>query len=129
MFLTNDVITKERRRLLRNNSTEVERTLWKKLKNKQSGFQFRRQFGIGTYILDFYCPEKKLAVELDGGFHRKRKEYDEGRTEFLKSLNIKVMRFWNQEIVDDVDVVMEKIKREMTCYTPPCSGTNIPPLT
>lgn len=118
MFVTNDPLLKERRRVLRNNVTEAEKTLWKKLKRRQLGLQFRRQFGIGGYILDFYCPERKLAVELDGGFHRKRKEYDKDRTKYLNSLNIKVTRFWNQEVVDDVDVVMEKIKKELGILRP-----------
>ncbi|MBI2325920.1 endonuclease domain-containing protein [Candidatus Collierbacteria bacterium] len=118
MFTSNDRGTKEKRRVLRNNVTEAEKILWKKLKRKQLGLQFRRQFGIGSYILDFYCPEKKLAVELDGGFHRKRKEYDEDRTEYLNSLNISVMRFWNQEIVDDVDAVVEKIKKKLGILRP-----------
>lgn len=98
--------------------TEAERILWRKLKNKQLGFQFRRQFGVAHYILDFYCPEGKLAVELDGGFHRKRKEYDKDRTEYLNKLGIIVLRFWNQEVVDDVDVVMEKIKKELGILRP-----------
>lgn len=129
MFATNDPLLKERRRQLRNNVTEAEGILWRKLKNKQLGFQFRRQFGIGTYILDFYCPAKKLAVELDGGFHRKRREYDEDRTEFLKSLNIKVMRFWNKEAVDDIDIVIERIKGELIHSTPSVANTRHLPLT
>lgn len=109
MFATNDQLLKERRRQLRNNVTEAEKILWRKLKNKQLGLQFRRQFGVGNYILDFYCPEKKLAVELDGGFHRKRKEYDKNRTEYLNKLGIRVFRFWNDEVLNGVDSVIEKI--------------------
>jgi len=109
MFASNDRGTKEKRRVLRNNVTGAEKILWKKLKRKQLGFQFRRQFGVGSYILDFYCPEKKLAIELDGGFHRKRKEYDKDRTEYLNKLGIIVLRFWNNEVLSDVDGVVEKI--------------------
>ena len=111
MYISNDPVTKEKRRLLRGNVTNAEKILWRKLKKKQLGFQFRRQFGIENFILDFYCPEKKLGVELDGSFHRKRKEYDKNRTEFLNKLGIDVLRYWNEEVINDIDRVLEEIRR------------------
>ena len=100
----------ERRRELRKNLTLQEEKLWSYLRNKKLGFKFRRQHGIGPYIVDFYCREKNLVIELDGVQHLEEKEYDKERNEFMQSLNIKVLRFWNYEIDTNIDVVIKKIK-------------------
>ena len=87
-FLRNDPALKERRRALRRNQTESEKVFWAHLRNKQFyGMKFFRQYGIGPYILDFYCPTIKLAVELDGGQHNQseNKEYDLVCSQYLKS--------------------------------------------
>jgi len=102
---------KSRRKELRNNSTEAEKLIWSKLKSSQLGCKFRRQHSIGPYILDFYCPSKQLAIELDGGQHNEAKSmnYDSNRTEYLNSLNITVLRFWNSQILTDISTVLEAI--------------------
>jgi very-short-patch-repair endonuclease len=103
-----------RRKELRNNSTPEEILLWLKLKNSQLGFKFRRQHSIGGYIVDFYCPSKKLVIEIDGSQHftKDGKEYDEIRSNYFKGLNIKVIRFTNLEIATETQGVVGKIKSE-----------------
>ncbi len=105
---------KERRRNLRTEQTESEKALWAKLRKQQmNGLRFLRQFSIGPYILDFYCPEKRLGIELDGGHHaeEKTKEYDFNRDVFLKSCDIKMLRFWNSEVQRNLEGVLEEIVR------------------
>ena len=103
-------MTKQIARTLRKNPTDAEQELWKRLRRRQVyGHKFRRQFPIGGYVLDFVCLEKKLAVELDGGQHAKRKEYDESRTLWLKAQSYVVLRFWNNQIFREVEGVLEKI--------------------
>ena len=101
-----------RRKELRNNSTPEEILLWVQLKNSQTGFKFRRQHSIGGYIVDFYCPIKKLAVEIDGPQHlrKENKEYDDVRSEFLRGLDIKILRFTNSEVATETKKVIQKIK-------------------
>ena len=101
----------ERRKELRNNSTQEEILLWLKLKNSQTGYKFRRQHSIGGYIADFYCPTKKLVVEIDGSQHdeKENKEYDKIRTEYFEGLDLKVLRFTNEEINTSMDRVIQKI--------------------
>ncbi len=87
------------KRQLRANLTESERRLWSKLRSKQfCSLKFRRQHGIGPYILDFYCPEKNLAIEIDGDTHGevKAKIYDEQRDKYLQELNVTVVRYTNR---------------------------------
>lgn len=105
----------ERRKDLRNNSTPEEILLWLRLKNSQAGFKFRRQHSIGGYIVDFYCPEKKLVVEIDGPQHLKKenKEYDKVRSNYFAGLNIKVLRFTNLEIGTETEKVVRKIKEAL----------------
>lgn len=105
-----------RRKDLRNNSTPEEILLWLQLKNSQLGFKFRRQHSIGGYIVDFYCPVKKLVIEIDGPQHftKENMEYDSVRTEFLKGLDIKVIRFTNLEVAIETQKVVQKIKAELT---------------
>jgi very-short-patch-repair endonuclease len=106
----------ERRKELRNNSTSEEILLWLQLKNSQTGFKWRRQHGIGGYIVDFYCPDKKLVIEIDGPQHQEKenKEYDEIRTKFFEGLDIKVIRFSNVEISTETQKILKKIKSELT---------------
>ena len=101
-----------RRKELRNNSTPEEILLWIQLKNSKLGFKFRRQHSIGGYIVDFYCSSRKLVVEVDGPQHfsKESKEYDEVRTKFLEGMNIKVIRFCNTEINNELNMVIQKIK-------------------
>jgi very-short-patch-repair endonuclease len=111
--LNNLPYLKKYRKKLRNDPTKEELLLWKYLKNKQlKGFKFRRQHSVGNYILDFYCPELKLCIEVDGGGHftDEGKECDRIRTLYLEGLNIKVIRFANDVVVNNMDGVILKIK-------------------
>ena len=103
-----DLLTKAR--LLRKNSTDAEKQLWQKLRNRQlNGFKFRRQAPIGTYIVDFSCSDLKLIVEVDGGQHAEQQRYDSARTEYLESLGFTVIRFWNNEVLTNIDGVLETL--------------------
>jgi very-short-patch-repair endonuclease len=112
-FLNNSPELKKRRRDLRNNLTKAEVTLWKYIKGNQlEGRKFRRQFSVGNYILDFYCFEEKLAIELDGKEHYTEGsyEYDLSRDSFLKAQGITILRFENEDIFKCTEEVLEKIK-------------------
>ena len=88
-YIHNERDQKLLRQTLRNNATSAEAILWRALKGKQvEGLKFRRQFSVGPYVLDFYCPEIRLGIELDGGVHNESytKEYDEMRTEFWQRI-------------------------------------------
>ena len=85
---------RDRARELRKTPTEAERLLWKYLRRRQLiGHRFRRQYPIGSYIVDFFCFEERLAIELDGGHHSQQTEYDTERTAFLESEGVRVLRF------------------------------------
>jgi very-short-patch-repair endonuclease len=108
---------KEIRGTLRNNLTAAEATLWTLLKGKQlGGKKFRRQHSVGSYILDFYCPSAKLAIELDGEHHftAEGQTADAIRTRFLESLNIKVLRFENEEVFQSPEGVLDEIRKYLT---------------
>ena len=99
-------------RELRQEPTAAEKLLWAAIRNRKlNNLKFRRQHPLDKFIVDFYCNEKKLVVEVDGGVHdvKTNKEYDDARTAMLAGLNICVLRFRNEEIVNDIDVVLEKI--------------------
>ena len=92
----NNARLKERRRELRKNMTDAERLLWERVRNNQiEGERFFRQYSVGPYIIDFYCPKLRLVIELDGGQHSEEdsKEYDEGRTRYLNGQGMEVLRF------------------------------------
>ena len=94
---------------LRRKLTPAERKLWSRIRNDQLGVNFRRQHAIEKYIPDFVCIEKKLIIELDGSQHLEQQEYDAERTEFLKSKGYKVLRFWNNDVMNDIDSVLNVI--------------------
>ncbi|MDJ0611122.1 MAG: endonuclease domain-containing protein [Kiloniellales bacterium] len=101
----------EQARALRPTSTPAERHLWKALRNRQiSGQKFKRQFRLGPYIADFVCLERSLVVELDGGHHSETEEYDQQRTEELNRLGFRVLRFWNNEVLQNLDGVVRAIE-------------------
>ena len=107
---------KPRRKELRNNSTYAEVFFWQQVKGLQlEGRKFRRQTSIGSFVVDFYCPEEKLIVELDGEVHFNEEayKYDKERTEYLESLGIRVIRFENSEVLKNTEYVFKKIK---TCF-------------
>lgn len=104
----------EWRRQLRHNLTSAEAFLWTKLQGKQvEGRKFRRQHSIGPFIIDFYCPSEKLAVELDGAGHftEEGMQYDMERTKYLNQYNIKVIRFENQLVFTHSQEVLDEIKK------------------
>jgi very-short-patch-repair endonuclease len=107
--------TKElaKRLLLRRSQTPEEAVLWGKVRNNQLGFKIKRQYSVGPYVLDFYCPSRKLAIEIDGSQHTKEKEYDKERSKCLSVFGIKVIRFWNNEINANMDKVISKIISEL----------------
>ena len=99
---------------LRKNETEAEKLLWNKLKRKQvSGYKFRRQHPIEHFIVDFYCHEVKLVIELDGEIHdiAENKEYDTNRTFEIEKYGIKIIRFKNERIYENIDNVINEIKQ------------------
>ncbi len=123
-FLRNDPTLKQRRQELRRNQTKAEKILWAHLRNRQFyGMKFFRQYSIGPYILDFYCPTMKLAEELDGGQHNQceSKEYDAARSEYLKAQGIDVTRFWNHEVWLDTQSVLAGLALKVTPLNPPSS--------
>ncbi len=100
-------------RNLRNNMTKQEKKIWSIIRNRQFyGFRFLRQCIIGNYIVDFLCKVKKIIVEIDGGQHNENKNisYDNERTKYFESKGYKVIRFWNNEIDNDIDGVYLKLK-------------------
>ena len=112
MRINNLQYLKERRRDLRNNPTPTETQLWEKLAKRQlGGFKFRRQHSINHYIVDFYCPQLKLIIEVDGEIHDqpKNKEHDHLRDLELTELGFHVLRFRNQEVQSNIENVIEKI--------------------
>jgi len=112
-YLSNHSLYKDRRRELRNNATPHEELLWHYIRNEKLGYKFRRQHSIGHYILDFYCRDKHLAIELDGIQHVKNREYDIERSNFLLSQNIRIIRFWNYEVEQSIESVIQKIQQEL----------------
>ena len=101
---------------LRKKQTDAEKLLWSNLRNRKlNGYKFRRQHAIKSYIVDFYCAEKMLSIEVDGEIHLKKEqiEYDKNRTEELNLLEIKEIRFTNEEIDKNISLVLKKISIEL----------------
>ena len=95
---------------LRKNMTDAERLLWRHLRNRElGGYKFRRQRPIGPYIVDFVCLEKKLVVEVDGGQHAGQVELDSKRSDYLKEKGYRVLRFWNNEVLQATESVLTVI--------------------
>lgn len=115
-YIRNDPSMKDLRRDLRRNQTDAEKAFWKCIRGRQvQGLKFFRQYSVGQYILDFYCPAVKLCVELDGGQHNdeQNKESDGVRSEFLQTQGVTVLRFWNHEVLQQTDAVMEKLAQQI----------------
>jgi len=101
-------------RELRKQMTEAEARLWYYLRARRfEGVKFRRQQVIEPYIVDFVCYEARLIIEADGGQHADKKPSDDDRTAFLNRLGYTVLRFWNDEILNDTDAVLERIHLEL----------------
>ena len=100
---------------LRRQSTEAEKRLWAALRSRQlSGAKFRRQVPIGPYVADFVCPAASLVIEIDGGQHGSQAEDDARRSECLAREGYRVVRFWNNEVMDNLPGVLETIMRELS---------------
>lgn len=97
---------------LRNNATDSENKLWQKLKNNQTGFKFIRQYSIENFVVDFYCPKARLAIELIGGIHKKAdiKKHDVFRKAYIEAFGITVLEISNGEVENDLGGTVEKIK-------------------
>jgi len=107
-------VIKTRARELRSNPTDAERVLWRHLRLRQiGGYKFRRQRPIGPYIVDFVCLEKKLVVEVDGGQHSKQKASDDRRDSWLRSEGLTILRFWDHEVLTQLDDVKQVIWDEL----------------
>ncbi|MBD0368129.1 MAG: endonuclease domain-containing protein [Flavisolibacter sp.] len=101
--------------LLRKNMTPAEKMLWDRFYKNQLGVRIRRQHPIGKYIADFYCHEAKLIIEIDGDIHliKENKEYDIGREVCLNEFGIEIIRFTNDEVMNNVEEVIQKIKSKI----------------
>ncbi len=105
---------RERARNLRRNQTNAEQKLWNRLRSHQlCGFKFRRQYVIGSFIADFCCFEQRLVVELDGGQHASQTTADQRRSTFLLSRGYTVLRFWDNEVFEDIDAVLQQITQAL----------------
>ena len=124
---------RERRKLLRNNSTLAEDILWEKIRKKQIlNTRFRRQVSIGSYVIDFFTFELNLAIEIDGKNHQKReqKEYDSERQKIIEENNIVLLRFANEQVKKNLKIVLMEIARKIeelrnakaTPFFSPCQG-------
>jgi very-short-patch-repair endonuclease len=95
---------------LRINQTDAEQKIWMRLRSRQiKGLKFRRQYVIGPYIVDFCCLEEKIVVEIDGGQHAEQEEIDQQRTNYLSKRGYRVLRYWNHDVLNSTDVVLEHI--------------------
>ena len=125
MFYGASPNTFDKARLLRINMTEAEKTVWEELK-KRIVFKarFRRQHPIGIFIVDFYCHEYKLAIEIDGEIHLKNEviEYDDGRSHDIEKFGIKILRFTNNEVFTDLKKIIEEILKTIEVFEPPLGG-------
>jgi very-short-patch-repair endonuclease len=111
---------------LRSNATDAERHLWRRLSRRQlEGFKFSRQMPVGAFICDFMCRERRLIVEVDGGQHADS-DRDIRRTAFLEAQGYQVVRFWNNDVLENVDGVLQVIvvalKKVPTPLSPPACG-------
>jgi len=105
-----------RARILRAKATPAEKKLWEALKGKKlGGVRFRRQHPIGRYILDFYCHSSKLGIELDGAYHQDKLQQwsDADRTLFLEDLGLRIIRFTNEEVLENLSVVLSTIEEKL----------------
>ena len=109
----------ERARELRSNMTNAERHLWKHLRQRQiAGYRFRRQMPMGSYIVDFICLERRLIIEIDGSQHQEQQVYDARRDQWLAEQEFQVLRFWNNEVLNQTEGVLMRIL-EVLERTPP----------
>ncbi len=107
---------RERRQFLRCHSTEPEKLVWERIRKKQlHGVGFRRQVSIGGYVVDFYCPQLRLAIEIEGSSHERQetREYDVVREEAISELGIEILKYTNEEVQDSIDRVVADIRQKV----------------
>ncbi len=110
---------KERAKILRKDMTDAENRMWFFLRNRRlNGYKFVRECVIGNYIADFVCRDNKLVVEIDGSQHIEAAEYDQKRTNYLTANGYKVIRFWNNEVFNNIQGVLETILRSLENVPP-----------
>ena len=99
---------------LRQNQTKAESMLWKQVSNRRlQGLKFKRQVPMGGFIVDFVCHDMKIIVELDGGQHAKQELYDQDRTDELQKLGYQVIRYWNNDVLSNIEGVMQDLAKQM----------------
>ena len=105
-------LQKKLRQKLRSERSVSEKLLWRQLSHSKLGYKFRRQQGIGNYIVDFYCPELKFIIEIDGATHETEKEldYDQKREDYFKSLGLQIKRYYNVAIKEGLDSVIRDLQ-------------------
>ena len=109
-------LTHHRARKLRRDQTDAEKKLWACLRAGRLGeFRFRRQFPIGNFIADFACPRAQLVIELDGGQHLDQAAKDAWRTRLIEQRDYRVIRFWDAEVLTDIDSVLQRIDEALRC--------------
>ena len=114
-------------RQLRRDLTPADRLLWSKLRGgRQQGLKFRRQDPIGPFIADFVCEAAKLVVEVDGSQHADNRDYDERRSRWFESKGYRIVRFWNGEVMTDMDSVVRVIVAAASCPRPPTATRRAP---
>jgi very-short-patch-repair endonuclease len=103
-------VTRQFARTLRKQMTDAERLLWRHLRNRElGGWKFRRQYPVGTYIVDFICVEKNVVIEVDGGQHAENEALDLQRSAYLNKMGYRVLRFWNNEVLIETEAVLTAI--------------------
>jgi very-short-patch-repair endonuclease len=103
-------MTVQRARALRQRLTDAEKLLWRHLRNRGlGGCKFRRQYPVGPFIVDFICPEKNIVIEVDGGQHAAIEALDLQRSAYLNKMGYRVLRFWNNQVLQETEAVLEAI--------------------
>ena len=117
-IIFNQAKVKHSRRLLRRNMPLAEKLIWEKLRNRQlSGYKFKRQYSVNNFVVDFFCPETNLAIELDGESHFDKtdsQDKDVDRQKKIKLFGIKFIRFTNNEVYHNLDGVLQIINKNLT---------------
>lgn len=133
MYIYNNQKLKSKRQSLRNTMSKPEQILWYYLKGRNlKDYKFRRQYSVGNYILDFYCPKIRLGIEIDGDSHFATPDgaiHDQEREKFLVKHNIRTIRFTNIDVVRNIDNVIEQISQYLPPLTPPMLGGETERLT
>ena len=103
-------MTRQLARVLRKRMTDAERLLWRHLRNRElGGWKFRRQYPVGPFIVDFICVEKNVVIEVDGGQHAENEELDRQRSAYLNKMGYRVLRFWNNQVLQETEAVLTAI--------------------